>query len=55
MVSLPGLPALPAAQLYRSLEYAGELLVRKMPGVLSANCCRIVTVALYTKRPKAAI
>jgi hypothetical protein len=48
MVSLPGLPALPAAQFYRSLEYASELLVRKMSGLLSANGCRIMTVALYT-------
>jgi hypothetical protein len=48
MVSLPGLPALPAAQFYRSLEYAGQLLVRTMSGLLSANCCRIMTVAPYT-------
>lgn len=47
MVSLPGLPALPAAQFYCSLEYAGELLVRKMSGLLSANCCRIVTMTRY--------
>src|SRR5215218_3814889 len=52
MVSLPGLPALPAAQLYRSLEYAGELLVRKMSGLLSANGCRIVTMTLNTKSGK---
>jgi hypothetical protein len=48
MVSLPGLPALPAAQFHRSLEYAGELLVRTMSGLLSANCCRIMTVTPYT-------
>jgi hypothetical protein len=42
------LSGLPAAQLYRSLEDAGELLVRKMSGSLSANCCRKLTVALYT-------
>ena len=48
MVSVPGLPALPAAQFYRPLGYAGELLVRKIVRVpLSANCCRKLTVTLY--------
>ena len=46
--SLPRLPALLAAQLHRSLEDAGRLLVRKMSGVLSANGCRKLTVALNT-------
>jgi transposase InsO family protein len=30
------------------MEYAGELLVRKMSGLLSGNGCRIMTVAHYT-------